>query len=383
MDKLNGLIISEILADNPNSNGTDVDGDGNTNKADEFIELQNTSGKPLSLEGYEVWSQQNGKLFAFDDDAVVAPLSAATIVGNYSGDVPDGFYDAGLSEGGNFLQDGENSKFDAIFLVNSKTGEYIVFNYGDPPQDPAAPFGFPGTQQLGDGETFVSNSPNGVAIARNSDGEFEHATPTPGSSNVVCFTTGTLIATSRGDMLVQWLRPGDEVITCDRGLQPLRAVRRMAQGDGGPTILFPAGTVGNDRPIRVSPAHRMLVRQPLAELLAGSAEALVPARHFLGHAGIRHCALPHTYIHLLFDHHEILRANGAQTESLFMGDLARDKTLSPQSWRLQDGLKLSDFAHGRTVRPVLKSFEAQLVLSDMFGGAASAEPKNQTNRALA
>ncbi|MFK7870708.1 MAG: hypothetical protein AB8B58_15895 [Roseobacter sp.] len=90
MDKLNDLIISEILADSAANNATDTDGCGDTNKADAYLELQNTSGKPLSLEGSEVWSQQNGKLFAFDDDAVIAPLFAATIIGNQSGTVPDG-----------------------------------------------------------------------------------------------------------------------------------------------------------------------------------------------------------------------------------------------------------------------------------------------------
>ena len=50
---LNGvLFISEIMADNAGANAVDVDGDGVANKADEFVEIQNAGGGPVSLDGY-------------------------------------------------------------------------------------------------------------------------------------------------------------------------------------------------------------------------------------------------------------------------------------------------------------------------------------------
>ncbi|WP_162798306.1 lamin tail domain-containing protein [Sulfitobacter sp. SK011] len=80
-DRLNDLIISEVLADNAGGAAIDTDGDGNTNKSDEFIELQNTSGSVLSLDGYEVWSQKNGLLYSFGATDTIAAHGTATIVG--------------------------------------------------------------------------------------------------------------------------------------------------------------------------------------------------------------------------------------------------------------------------------------------------------------
>ena len=78
-DFLNGIFISEILADHAGGQAVDVDGDGNTNKADEFIEMGNASGAPISLDGYELWSETNGLLFAFDADDVLNAGGTATV----------------------------------------------------------------------------------------------------------------------------------------------------------------------------------------------------------------------------------------------------------------------------------------------------------------
>ena len=81
-DKLNGIIISEILADNAGGSAIDTDNDGNTNKSDEFIELQNTTGSTISLDGYEIWSETNGLLYSFGSGDTIAPGDTATVVGN-------------------------------------------------------------------------------------------------------------------------------------------------------------------------------------------------------------------------------------------------------------------------------------------------------------
>jgi hypothetical protein len=61
-----------------------------------------------------------------------------------------------------------------------------------------------------------------------------------------------------------------------------------------------------------------------AELLFGEAEVLVAARHLLGAPGVtlaRDLAGV-TYVHLLFDGHEVVFANGIEAESFLPGPSA-------------------------------------------------------------
>jgi hypothetical protein len=67
----------------------------------------------------------------------------------------------------------------------------------------------------------------------------------------------------------------------------------------------------------VSPEHRMLMTGWLAELNFGEDEVLVAAKHLVGMPGItRQEQAEITYLHLLFDRHEIVFAEGAPSESL-------------------------------------------------------------------
>ena len=67
----------------------------------------------------------------------------------------------------------------------------------------------------------------------------------------------------------------------------------------------------------------MLLVGPYAELLFGEAEVLAAATHLAGHPGIEQSApQPVTYVHLMFDAHEIIRANGAWSESFQPGEQA-------------------------------------------------------------
>ncbi|MEO1309042.1 MAG: lamin tail domain-containing protein, partial [Pseudomonadota bacterium] len=99
----NGLAIAEILADNAGGQAIDTDGDGGSNKADEYVEIQNGFGTTVSLDGIEIWSQKDGLLYAFPDGETLAPGETATVVGEYTGTPPAGFYDAGGSANTNFL----------------------------------------------------------------------------------------------------------------------------------------------------------------------------------------------------------------------------------------------------------------------------------------
>ncbi|RYG89965.1 hypothetical protein EU803_15210 [Loktanella sp. IMCC34160] len=141
--------------------------------------------------------------------------------------------------------------------------------------------------------------------------------------SIVCFTRGTLIKTIDGERLIQDLRPGDWVLTYDRGYQPLRwigSTRVAAFGKFAP-IRFARGVLGNDRPLLVSPQIRMLLSGWRAELYTGKTEVLVPALHLVNDSTItRLIGGEVDYFHMLFDQHELVFSNGCVSESFHPGE---------------------------------------------------------------
>ncbi|MEP1522445.1 Hint domain-containing protein [Ascidiaceihabitans sp.] len=93
---------------------------------------------------------------------------------------------------------------------------------------------------------------------------------------VPCFVKGTMIKTACGEVPIERLVKGDLVFTQDAGYQPVVWVgtKTVPVNENTAPIRFEVGSVGNDRPLMVSPNHRMLVRSLHAELLFGSSEVL-------------------------------------------------------------------------------------------------------------
>ncbi len=142
---------------------------------------------------------------------------------------------------------------------------------------------------------------------------------------VPCFTTGTLIATAKGDRLIETLTPGDLILTRDNGYQPLSWIgsRTVAANGNLAPIHFARGVLGNTQDLIVSPNHRMLIEAQAADLLFGETEVFVSAKHLLGSDGVsKKQGGSVAYMHMLFESHQIVTANGAQSESLFPGDQA-------------------------------------------------------------
>ncbi|MEM7074864.1 MAG: Hint domain-containing protein [Pseudomonadota bacterium] len=149
--------------------------------------------------------------------------------------------------------------------------------------------------------------------------------PDPGG--VICFTPGTRIATPDGARAVETLCEGDYVLTKDSGAQEVQWVgkRRMS---GARLFAMPhlrpvrirAGAFGIERPdseLLVSPDHRMLVSGPVAQALFNTSEVLVAARDLInGRTIVTDMAVQQvTYVHLLLPCHQVLWANGVETES--------------------------------------------------------------------
>ena len=147
---------------------------------------------------------------------------------------------------------------------------------------------------------------------------------------VPCFTPGTLIATSRGECLVEQLKVGDRVVTRDNGFQEISWVgqcdmpaARLATAKHLRPIRIRAGALGNGLPERdmmVSPQHRILMVGGNTDLLFNESEVLVPAKHLTGMDGVESLDAQNTsYIHLMFEQHEVILSDGTWSESFQPG----------------------------------------------------------------
>ncbi|MEO0632902.1 MAG: Hint domain-containing protein [Pseudomonadota bacterium] len=148
----------------------------------------------------------------------------------------------------------------------------------------------------------------------------------------ICFTPGTLVATDRGERRIETLVPGDRVITRDNGFQTIRWVgaRTLARREGMRALLRPvrikAHALGDRLPERdmiLSPNHRVLWQQADTLLFSGHTEVFAAAKSLVGVPGISRVPVDTvTYIHLMFDQHEVILADGMWSESFFPGPVA-------------------------------------------------------------
>ncbi len=160
-------------------------------------------------------------------------------------------------------------------------------------------------------------------------------------SLMVCFAGGTSISVPGGARRVEDLRVGDLVETAE-GPKPLRWIgRRTVSVDeqiSDPRlrpVRIGAGALGRGLPTRdllVSRQHRMLAASPVAERMFESGAVLIAA-HLLTALPRVEIAQPVEdlrYFHLMFDAHELVRANDAPSESLYLGQEAL-KALGPEA----------------------------------------------------
>lgn len=152
---------------------------------------------------------------------------------------------------------------------------------------------------------------------------------------IVCFTPGTRIATPQGERLVETLREGDRVITRDNGIQEIRWIGQrtvtgpeLRRAGHIQPILVRAGSLGNDLPERdmlLSRNHRVLVANEKTAFYFDDREVLVSSKHLTGLEGVDEVEVNMvTYIHFMFDQHEVVLSDGAWTESFQPGDYSLD-----------------------------------------------------------
>lgn len=218
------------------------------------------------------------------------------------------------------------------------------------------------------------NPENGVITFYNGLGQVTGTMTFQNIETVVpCFTPGTMIACEGGEKRVEDLVAGDRVVTRDHGLQMLRWVGRkvltrsdLAADPRLQPVLIGAGALGPGHPardMRVSRQHRMLLTGARADLLFGTDEVLVRAEHLTHLPGIALAAETQvTYLHLLFDQHEVVLSDGTWSESFQPGDrtlAGLDGATREELFRLFPGL--SSGAAYPAARPTLKRFEAKVL----------------------
>ena len=151
------------------------------------------------------------------------------------------------------------------------------------------------------------------------------------AAGIPCFVAGTLIETIEGPKPIEEIEVGDLVETVDDGYQPVRWIgsRRIGPQELGDNralrpIRIAKGALGQGLPERdlyVSPQHRMLVTSKIAERMFARREVLVAAKQLVLIEGIDVVeVMPEvTYVHMLFDRHQVVYAEGAMSESLYTG----------------------------------------------------------------
>ena len=244
-----------------------------------------------------------------DDDLITGNTGADTITGGQGNDTLSGGNDRDLflSGNGGDVVDGNEGGDDFDTLDLSGAGPLNIIYDPNNAEN--------GTVQFLDADRNVTGTMSFVNI--------ENVIP--------CFTPGTMIATPRGEVPVESLRPGDKVVTRDNGLQEIRWIgsKAMSWADLSAAphmkpVLIAQGSLGNGLPERdmmVSPNHRLLVANDRTALYFDEHEVLVAAKHLAGSRGMHSVdAAGVTYVHIMFDRHEVVLSNGAWTESFQPGD---------------------------------------------------------------
>ncbi|WP_160380818.1 Hint domain-containing protein [Pseudooceanicola pacificus] len=144
---------------------------------------------------------------------------------------------------------------------------------------------------------------------------------------------GTMLLGSEGEIPVEWLAPGDRLITRDHGAQMVQHVVRLRRMPSGavlpPPIVFLPGEYGPGgkltEKLRVAPGTRGLVKRPECEPDFGTDEVLARFGDLTRRSEPRRDATMGalTYHLVLMQRHEIINAGSLWVESTDADTAAR------------------------------------------------------------
>ncbi|MAZ22512.1 Hint domain-containing protein [Roseovarius sp.] len=212
----------------------------------------------------------------------------------------------------------------AYDLINSTTGHKVTsLHFGGDGFQQGVVQGLISTVELTPGSSYTFNQERTSHQQNNQYAEY-----------VACFTPGALIDTPDGPRGIETLSPGDLVTTRDAGPQRLRMIptrhlspETLAVRPNLRPIRIAADSLGPGLPAQdllVSPQHRILANSPIVRRIFGCDEVLIAATALTRLPGVDvdSSGGPVTYMHLIFDSHQLVTANGLPSESFYCGPFA-------------------------------------------------------------
>jgi hypothetical protein len=176
-----------------------------------------------------------------------------------------------------------------------------------------------------------------------------------------------------GQRAIKTLQVGDMVITRDNSPQPIRWIDSqsvLGVGRFAPIKLEKGALDGLTQPLLASPQHRFLLSGHCADLYFSAPEVLVSAKHLInGHSIQEESNGLVTYLHMMFDQHEVVYTNGITTERFHAADVRilsiNDKS-RPELFEVFPELCTNSGNHGDTVRKCLMGFETFILAKQMM-----------------
>lgn len=186
--------------------------------------------------------------------------------------------------------------------------------------------------------------------------------------SVMCFGGDVPVMTPNGARAASKLGVGERVQTLDNGFARIAWIgcTTVAGFGAAAAVEFAPHAIGNATRMVLSQQHRVLVRSEQGALLFGSHETLLPAKAFVGLAGVRlRPVAKQQYVHILTENHEVIFAAGAPCETLFLGDMvAKLDGKQHENRDFFPNFHAGSVMHAGPARPMLTVREAQMVLGN-------------------
>lgn len=146
-----------------------------------------------------------------------------------------------------------------------------------------------------------------------------------------CFSAGTYITTDQGDIAVENLKQGQMVLTRDNGYQPVRWIgkrpmsgRHLLDNPHLKPVLVRQDTFGKGLPfadMKLSQNARVPLASAAHVHLGREKDDRVSIKHMVNHGTVQAIdTLGLSYVHVMFDQHEIISANGIWIEAFNVQD---------------------------------------------------------------
>ena len=323
---------------------------------------------------------QSGNDTLEGDDSILGGTGADSILGEEGSDTIDG------GSGNDTITGGEDA--DSIFggagedsIIGATSGDTIDGGEGPVDFDVLDLRGAGELENAGGRVTVDYDAPGSEGGVVNFLDAADVVTGTARFDNIEniipCFTPGTMIATPTGERAVEDLKVGDRVITRDNGIQEIRwagakefSGAQLAANDHLQPVLIQAGALGHklpERDILVSPQHRMLLTTDQATMYFEEREVLVAAKHLTMLDGVdRVESSGTTYIHIMFEQHEVFLSNGTWSESFQLGEYTLDGIGKEQRDEILElfpelATQVGTEAY-QSARRTLKKYEAALLI---------------------